>query len=60
MSSTAMVGLSEGARYLVEYPHGCAEQKGSARLALVLASDLGDAFAPEWTRPKCARQCRRR
>src|SRR6185503_6665103 len=23
MSSTAMVGLGEGARYLVEYPYGC-------------------------------------
>jgi len=45
MSSTAMVGLSEGARYLVEYPYGCAEQKGSRALALVLASDLGDAFS---------------
>ncbi len=44
MSSTAMVGLGEGARYLVEYPYGCAEQKGSRALALVLAADLGDAF----------------
>ena len=45
MSSTAMVGLGEGARYLVEYPYGCAEQRGSRTLALVLASDLGDAFS---------------
>jgi alpha-2-macroglobulin len=44
MSSTAMVGLAEGARYLVEYPYGCAEQKGSRALALLLASDLGGAF----------------
>ncbi len=44
MSSTAMVGLGEGARYLVEYPYGCAEQKGSRTLALVLAADLGGAF----------------
>ena len=44
MSSTAMVGLGEGARYLVEYPYGCAEQKGSRALALTLAADLGDAF----------------
>ena len=44
ISSTAMVGLGEGARYLVEYPYGCAEQKGSRALALVLAADLGDAF----------------
>ena len=45
LSSTAMVGLSEGARYLVEYPYGCVEQKASSSLALVLAADLGDAFA---------------
>ena len=38
-------GLSEGARYLVEYPYGCAEQKGSRALALLLAADLGDAFS---------------
>ena len=45
VASTAMVGLGEGARYLVEYPYGCAEQRGSRTLALVLASDLGDAFS---------------
>jgi uncharacterized protein YfaS (alpha-2-macroglobulin family) len=45
MASTALVGLGEGARYLVEYPYGCAEQKGSRALALLLASDLGDAFS---------------
>jgi uncharacterized protein YfaS (alpha-2-macroglobulin family) len=44
MASTAMVGLGEGARYLVEYPYGCAEQKGSRALALLLTSELGDAF----------------
>src|SRR5205814_6619205 len=44
MASTAMVGLGEGARYLLEYPYGCAEQKGSHALALLLAADLGDAF----------------
>jgi alpha-2-macroglobulin len=45
LSSTALVGLNEGARYLVEYPYGCAEQKASLSLALVLAADLGDAFS---------------
>ena len=45
LGSTALVGLGEGARYLVEYPYGCAEQKASATLALVLAADLGGAFA---------------
>jgi hypothetical protein len=45
VSSTALVGLGEGARYLVEYPYGCAEQKGSRAIALLLAADLGDAFS---------------
>jgi uncharacterized protein YfaS (alpha-2-macroglobulin family) len=44
LASTALVGLGEGARYLVEYPYGCAEQRGSRTLALLLAADLGDAF----------------
>ena len=29
LSSTAMVGLAEGAEYLVTYPYGCAEQRAS-------------------------------
>ncbi|HVT44253.1 MAG TPA: MG2 domain-containing protein [Thermoanaerobaculia bacterium] len=44
LASTAMVGLGEGARYLIEYPYGCAEQRASRGLALVLAGDLGEAF----------------
>jgi uncharacterized protein YfaS (alpha-2-macroglobulin family) len=44
LGSTALVGLGEGARYLVEYPYGCAEQKASAALPLILAADLGEAF----------------
>ena len=44
LSSTAMTGLGEGARYLVEYPYGCAEQQSSRAFALLLASDLGAAF----------------
>jgi len=44
LASTALVGLGEGARYLVEYPYGCAEQRGSRALALMLSADLGDAF----------------
>jgi uncharacterized protein YfaS (alpha-2-macroglobulin family) len=39
------VGLGEGASYLVDYPYGCAEQRASATLALVLAADLGDAVS---------------
>ena len=34
LASTALVGLGEGARYLADYPYGCAEQKASAALAL--------------------------
>ncbi len=45
LSSTALVGLGEGARYLVEYPYGCAEQRSSRALALLLAADLGQAFS---------------
>ncbi|MCL4818184.1 MAG: Ig-like domain-containing protein [Vicinamibacteria bacterium] len=45
LASTALVGLGEGARYLVEYPYGCAEQRASATLGLVLAAELGGAFA---------------
>ena len=44
LASTALVGLGEGARYLVEYPYGCAEQRGSRTLALLLSADLGEAF----------------
>jgi alpha-2-macroglobulin len=45
LASTALVGLGEGARYLVTYPYGCAEQRASAALALLLAADLGQAFS---------------
>jgi alpha-2-macroglobulin len=44
LSSTMLVGLSEGARYLIEYPYGCAEQRSSRALALMLITDLGGAF----------------
>jgi alpha-2-macroglobulin len=44
VASTALVGLGEGARYLVEYPYGCAEQRSSTALALALAGELGEAF----------------
>jgi uncharacterized protein YfaS (alpha-2-macroglobulin family) len=44
LASTQMVGLSEGAEYLVTYPYGCAEQRSSAAMALMLAGDLGGAF----------------
>lgn len=44
MASTAMVGLAEGVRYLVEYPYGCAEQRSSRTLAMILGTDLGETF----------------
>ncbi len=44
LSSTAMVGLAEGARYVVEYPFGCAEQRASRALVLTYAADLGQTF----------------
>ncbi|HEX5216455.1 MAG TPA: MG2 domain-containing protein [Vicinamibacterales bacterium] len=45
LSSTALVGLGEGVRYLTEYGFFCAEQKASAALALSLSADLGGAFS---------------
>lgn len=47
LSSTALSGLSEGARYLVDYPYGCAEQRGSSALALLLAAQLSKDFSIE-------------
>ncbi len=44
LASTALVGLSEGVRYLVDYPYGCAEQRASSAEALMLAGELGEAF----------------
>ena len=45
LSSTALVGLGESARFLDTYPYDSAEQKASRALALLLANDLGGAFA---------------
>jgi alpha-2-macroglobulin len=44
VASTALVGLGEGARYVVEYPFGCLEQRASRTFVLATAADLGDAF----------------
>jgi alpha-2-macroglobulin len=44
VSSTALVGLGEGARYVVEYPFGCVEQRASRAFVMAVASDLGDTF----------------
>jgi uncharacterized protein YfaS (alpha-2-macroglobulin family) len=45
VASSALVGLGEGARYVVDYPFPCGEQKASRALVLLLASDLGQAFS---------------
>ncbi len=55
-ASTAMVGLNEGANYLVQYPYGCAEQRSSGALALMLTSDLGEVFHLEGIDPKGGRR----
>jgi uncharacterized protein YfaS (alpha-2-macroglobulin family) len=44
LASTALVGLGEGARYVVEYPYGCLEQRASRTFVLATAADLGAAF----------------
>jgi alpha-2-macroglobulin len=44
VSSTALVGLHEGARYVIEYPYGCAEQRASRAFVMAVASDLGETF----------------
>src|SRR5207247_6157814 len=52
VSSTALVGLGEGARYVVEYPYGCVEQRASRVFVMAVASDLGDAFKLPGIDPK--------
>src|SRR5262249_34001711 len=44
LASTALVGLGEGARYVLEYPFGCLEQRASRTFVLATAADLGAAF----------------
>jgi alpha-2-macroglobulin len=55
LASTALVGLGEAARYLDEYPYDCAEQKASRALALLLGSDLGQAFTLSSIKPDAYR-----
>ena len=50
MSSTAMVGLGEGARYLVEYPYGCAEQRALARARDAAGGRSGRCVLAAWDR----------
>lgn len=44
VSPTAMAGLSEGARYLLEYPYGCLEQRLSRAMPVLAGSALVEAF----------------
>ena len=46
VASTAMVGLGEGARYVIEYPYGCAEQRSSRALASRKSSPSGPILLP--------------
>jgi uncharacterized protein YfaS (alpha-2-macroglobulin family) len=52
VASTALVGLHEGARYVIDYPYGCAEQRASRAFVMSMASDLGDAFHVPGIDPK--------
>ncbi len=44
ISSSALGGLGEGARYLVDYPYGCLEQTVSRLLALMELKSLSEKY----------------
>ena len=44
LSPTALSGLNEGARYLLEYPYGCLEQKLSRALPVITGAGLIETF----------------
>ncbi|OGR93963.1 MAG: hypothetical protein A2016_12250 [Elusimicrobia bacterium GWF2_62_30] len=44
LSPTALNGLSEGARYLLEYPYGCLEQKLSRAMPVITGAELIGTF----------------
>ncbi|MDD2805710.1 MAG: alpha-2-macroglobulin family protein [Elusimicrobiales bacterium] len=44
LSPTALSGLNEGARYLLEYPYGCLEQKLSRAMPVLTGAELVEAF----------------
>ncbi|PIU20635.1 MAG: hypothetical protein COT18_01210, partial [Elusimicrobia bacterium CG08_land_8_20_14_0_20_59_10] len=44
VSPTALNGLSEGARYLLEYPYGCLEQKLSRAMPVITGAELIKTF----------------
>lgn len=44
LSPTALAGLQEGARFLLEYPYGCLEQRLSRMLPVIVGADLVSTF----------------
>ncbi len=44
LSPTALTGLSEGARYLLDYPYGCLEQRLSRMLPVIVGEELAKVF----------------
>jgi uncharacterized protein YfaS (alpha-2-macroglobulin family) len=44
LSSSALSGLKDGVAYLLDYPHGCLEQRLSKSLPVVVGADLLEAF----------------
>ena len=44
ISPTALTGLNEGARYLLEYPYGCLEQKLSRSMPVITGAELIETF----------------
>jgi len=44
ISPTALTGLNEGARYLLEYPYGCLEQKLSRSMPVITGAELVETF----------------
>ena len=44
ISPTALNGLSESARYLLEYPYGCLEQKLSRSMPVITGAELVETF----------------
>lgn len=44
LSASALSGLNEGARYLLEYPYGCLEQKLSRSMPVITGAELIETF----------------
>lgn len=44
LASTALTGLQDAAKYLVEYPYGCVEQISGKLMPLVVLGDLVEQF----------------